>query len=102
LFTLARACSDAAAGLPPFDPFDFMYMGRLTAVDVPDVHMYKHRWTRRYLNIDALGHAYRYVPSAHAGPDLDLGVDAPYVLIPDLRVALLHALETPTTARDGS
>ena len=32
--------------LPPEERMDFMYMGR-----VGEIELYKHRWTRRYLNI---------------------------------------------------
>jgi hypothetical protein len=32
-----------------------MYMGR-----VRDIELYKHRWTRRYLNIDSDGRFYFY------------------------------------------
>jgi hypothetical protein len=35
----------------------FMYMGR-----VDGVHMYKHGFTRHYLNVDDEGNAYRYLP----------------------------------------
>ena len=54
---LARTSVD----LPPFHEAEFMYMGavrnsrkRLT------IHLYKHRDTRMYLNIDDGGHAYAY------------------------------------------
>ena len=32
--------------LPPEERMDFMYVGR-----VGEIELYKHRWTRRYLNI---------------------------------------------------
>jgi hypothetical protein len=34
---------------------EFMFMGR-----AGEVYLYKHIWTRRYLNIDGNGHAYRF------------------------------------------
>ncbi|MBS1805457.1 MAG: hypothetical protein JST28_19010 [Acidobacteria bacterium] len=36
--------------LTPGDCEDFMYMGR-----TGEIELYKHRWTRRYLNISAEG-----------------------------------------------
>ncbi len=48
--------------LPHFHPCEFMYM---CAVRVPRrqlvIHLYKHIDTRRYLNLDDVGHAYAYV-----------------------------------------
>lgn len=39
--------------VPTIDPGDFMYMGHLRSVDgEPDLHLYKHYKSRRYLNID--------------------------------------------------
>ena len=38
----------------------FMYMGR-----VDGVHMYKHGFTRHYLNLDDEGNAYRYLPASN-------------------------------------
>jgi hypothetical protein len=96
LFALGRVCSEAL-GLPSFDPDDFMYMGKLTSPVAADVHMYKHRWTRRYLNIDGLGHAYRYVPAPSIDDDADeLAIYAP---LAGLREALLRALDGPARPR---
>ncbi len=41
--------------LPEAELLDYMYMGR-----VRDIELYKHRWTRRYLNIDLDGRFYFY------------------------------------------
>jgi len=54
---LARICMWRPC-LPEVRAEDFMYMGMLTSPDRPAVHMYKHIGTRRYLCIDAHGHAY--------------------------------------------
>ena len=54
---------------PPFDRFDpddFMLMGRVLRIVGPHVTLYKHRFTRRYLNLDASSLTYRYV-----GPPLE-------------------------------
>ena len=46
--------------LPSFHPSEFMYMGVVRRRDGLQVHLYKHVDTRRYLNLDADGHAYEY------------------------------------------
>lgn len=47
--------------LKPGDCEDFMYMGR-----TGEIELYKHRWTRRYLNIRADGERfYRLAGSAY-------------------------------------
>ena len=39
--------------LPTIHPAEFMYMGHLRSRDgEPDLHLYKHYGTRRYLNVD--------------------------------------------------
>jgi hypothetical protein len=45
------------------DADDFMWMGRCTLASDAIVHLYKHVDTRRYLNLDAAGHTYRYLPT---------------------------------------
>jgi hypothetical protein len=45
-----------------FDCCDFMIMARVRRPKLPDLVLYKHIYTRRYINLDAAGHAYRYVP----------------------------------------
>jgi hypothetical protein len=56
---LERFCELAASrGVTGFDADDFMWMGwRDSPAGVP-VQLYKHIDTRRYLNLDASGHAY--------------------------------------------
>jgi hypothetical protein len=51
--------------LPPFHPGEFMYMGRVDAMRKRGlrIHLYKHRDTRCYLNLDDGGHAYAYCGS---------------------------------------
>ncbi|MCU1371430.1 MAG: hypothetical protein JWO77_2624 [Ilumatobacteraceae bacterium] len=56
----------AVAPFDRFDPDDFLVMGRVLRGPQPDITLYKHRYTRRYLNLDAAGLAYRY-----AGPPLE-------------------------------
>jgi hypothetical protein len=76
LEALARICR-AHPELPDLDPGAFMYMGRYDEPDRVPILLYKHTLTRRYLNVDPAGHAYRYTPSpAGAGryePIRDLG-----------------------------
>lgn len=42
-----------------FDLDDFMIMAQIRRRERPDLHLYKHVYTRRYLNLDAAGHSYR-------------------------------------------
>lgn len=44
-----------------FDCHDFMVMARVCRSSLPNIVLYKHCYTRRYINLDAVGHAYRYV-----------------------------------------
>lgn len=53
--------SRLSARIPAFHPGEFMYVARVfNARKGLDIHLYKHRDTRRYLNLDAAGHAYEY------------------------------------------
>lgn len=64
LLKVQRALA-APGGMPSdrfFDPHDFMIMERLVRRPRPDLWLYKHIHTRRYINLDADGHAYRYFP----------------------------------------
>lgn len=45
-----------------YDAADFMVMGALRRTGHPLLYLYKHVETRAYLNIDAAGVAWRYVP----------------------------------------
>jgi hypothetical protein len=42
-------------------PGDFMYMGRVRARGLADIHLYKHIGTRRYINLDDASHAHRFL-----------------------------------------
>lgn len=44
-----------------FDLDDFMIMAEVVRRPRPDLILYKHYFTRHYLNLDQAGHAYRYV-----------------------------------------
>src|SRR5262245_49485767 len=50
--------------LPVIDPGHFMYMARLESSGQPDLNLYKHFYTRYYLNLDDAGHAYVFVGTA--------------------------------------
>jgi hypothetical protein len=57
--------SQLIAGKPRhrfFEVEDFMIMGRVVRRTRPDITLYKHRYTRGYLNLDETGRAYRYNP----------------------------------------
>ena len=45
-----------------FDVDHFMICGSLLRRERPDIFLYKHSFTRRYLNVDEAGHTYRYFP----------------------------------------
>jgi hypothetical protein len=67
-----------------FDLGDFMVMARVVRRPRrPDVLLYKHCYTRRYLNLDHAGHAYRYGPTR----EFERGTDR-YVRHHHLRTAL--------------
>ena len=87
---LERFCELAAArGIIGLDPDDFMWMGRHTSPAGVPVEVYKHIDTRRQLNLDARGHAYRWQR-----------VDHSYQLTP-LHKALSQLLEkVPSIAAD--
>lgn len=64
-FAPLEAVARALAGHPRarfFDLADFMVMCRLVRRGRPDLLLYKHYYTRRYINLDDAGHAYRYFP----------------------------------------
>jgi len=67
------------------NPGDFMYMG----ADLEPgrtIHLYKHIDTRRYLNLDDSGHAYRYL----AAPRQTLDRPGRYQLWPSLDASIDH------------
>jgi hypothetical protein len=69
-----------------FDLSDFMLMAKVVRRNSrPDIFLYKHYYTRRYLNLDEAGHAYRYVPPR----DLFHG-EGRYLKHRSLRAALDH------------
>jgi len=49
---------------------EFMFMGRVGAV-----FLYKHIWTRRYINVDHGGQAYRYTGEGYVPMQLDEAID---------------------------
>jgi hypothetical protein len=66
---IAALCATRSE-LSLLDADDFMYMARLVPLDVgPELHLYKHIHTRRYLNLDAGGHAYRWTGERIDHPD---------------------------------
>jgi hypothetical protein len=73
----------AEGSLKYFDPDDFMVMGRIVRPPRPSITLYKHRYTRRYLNLDASGQAYRYF-----APPLGSGRSGQYRQHKELRSAL--------------
>jgi hypothetical protein len=59
---LERLAQAAAEWGVQLDPDDFMWMGSVVpAGGGVSIERYKHRDTRRYLNVDAGGHTYRYL-----------------------------------------
>ena len=84
----------AASRFDGLDADDFMWMGRCELEGGESIHLYKHADTRRHLNLDAAGHAYRYLAT---------GGIARYELI-DPHQAIV-AITTPIAAlhwRDGA
>jgi hypothetical protein len=71
LVAVARL-SRASDALLSLDEQDFMYMAAALSVHgALTIHLYKHRETRHYLNLDDAGHAYRYCGPV-PGDDTDL------------------------------
>jgi len=67
-----------------FEADDFMLMAKVLRRPRPDVYLYKHAYIRRHLNLDAAGHAYRYIAPRTIRP----GYEGRYVLHRDVRTAL--------------
>jgi hypothetical protein len=85
---VAEVCR-VGAGLPPLDPADFLYMACAVTAGGLRVHLYKNRYSRRYLNLDEAGHAYRYVVERRRNRPV---TTARYEPLPDLRGALRRAV----------
>jgi hypothetical protein len=94
LVAVARL-SRSTDAYPSIDEGEFMYVARADSRDGPlQIHLYKHVDTRRYLNLDDAGHAYRYREHIDALDDLsdeDLA-GGRYVLHRTLGEALHHAV----------
>jgi hypothetical protein len=73
------------------DPGHFMYMARLESAGRPDLNLYKHFYTRCYLNLDDAGHAYAFAGLSRARrgkqDERDAGLYRP---LPDLATALAY------------
>jgi hypothetical protein len=79
--------SRTSPDLPSFHESEFMYMGAVVRSDGVRIHLYKHRDARRYLNLDAQGHAYVYGGLVSESPD-DGGF---YAAMPSLAAAIVRA-----------
>ena len=71
------------AGVTGLDVDDFMFMGTATVGTVV-VSLFKHYDTRRYLNLDSAGHAYRY--------EYDSGETGTYLPLPSALDAVAWVL----------
>ncbi|MEP7115325.1 MAG: hypothetical protein ABI862_18830 [Ilumatobacteraceae bacterium] len=98
---LAAVVSSARRGLV-LDADDFMWMGQGELDDGTRLHLYKHCDTRRYLNLDEAGHAWRYDHRGYVPferPDRAVT----WVTAPDLRSAAAEILagwrDATTTSR---
>ena len=91
LVAIARLAR-ASEALPSIDEQDFMYMAAVVRPNYPlRIHLYKHRETRHYLNLDDGGHAYQYCGPV-AGKDDDDHSGGRYRLHRSLGAALLAVL----------
>lgn len=64
--------------MPAFHPGEFMYMARVfNRRKRLDIYLYKHYDTRRYINLDAAGHAYEYRGQVPGRED-DVGLGGRY------------------------
>jgi hypothetical protein len=70
-----------------YDPADFMIMCQVLRRPRATLVLYKHYYTRRYLNLDEAGHAYRYIPPKDTYTSDHDGWYRPHK---DLRAALYH------------
>lgn len=91
LVAVARLSRESEA-LPSIDERDFMYMAAVVRPSCSlRIHLYKHRDTRHYLNLDDCGHAYQY-RGAVPGKQLDDNSGGRYRLHQSLGAALLTVL----------
>jgi hypothetical protein len=67
--------ADADPALPPVEPDDFLYVARVTRVGLPDLHVFKHVLTGGRIEVDDLGHVWRYAGRA-SGAEVYLPVDS--------------------------
>jgi hypothetical protein len=67
--------ADADPALPPVEPDDFLYVARVTRVGQPDLHVFKHVLTSGRIEVDDLGHLWRYAGRA-SGAEVYLPVDS--------------------------
>jgi hypothetical protein len=85
-----EAVARSVAGSPRapfFDLSDFMIMDGILRRSRPTLVLYKHYYTRRYINLDEAGYAYRYIPPR----DLFAGTsNGRYVRHRDLLTAVDH------------
>jgi hypothetical protein len=68
-----------------FEPFDFVYMGTVLRSGRPDVHLFKHFYTCRFLYLDDDGISYRFLSPRHDAHPSYTGSYRPH---PDLRPAI--------------
>ncbi len=68
-----------------FDPADFMVMYRVVRPPRPSLYVYKHCYTRRAINLDDAGHAYRFIVTRRGSRSASR-----YLAHRDLRAALDH------------
>jgi hypothetical protein len=89
----------AVAGQPYAEHFrveDFMVMAAVRRRSRPRLYLYKHSFTRRYLNVDAKGGTWRYLPGRYDHP----GDQGTYVRCTNLQAAIdeLRLWELPRFA----
>ncbi len=56
-------------GLPQINPDHFLYTARIQRNGRPDIHVYRHVGTRRFLNVDDAGDVWRYTGRDNVGYD---------------------------------
>lgn len=77
-----------------FEPRDFLHRGKVLRSGRPDLFVFQHFFTRRYLHLDSSGHAYRYLaPMRHAHPSYS-GQYRPHATLRDA-IRVLDLWEMP-------